>query len=236
MVIHMTQQPHIQATRREPRQARSRMLVASIREACRRILREGDAEQLTARHIAEVAGVTIGSFYQYYSNKEAVLLDVLLEDAPDEADRLAAETRYLGALRWQSLEGTLRELVRVTCQRHQRLLDQHGDIYRRYHREIRFDNLIQASVSRYVSIQSLQDWLRELLLHHLPGLGAELAGMRAFLIATALTDITARTVDDQPAWLSCELFQTELQRLLLNQAQGDTPTDNTNNTEGNPTS
>ena len=235
MVKAMDTANPLQATRRQPRQARSRLLVASIRQACRQILQEGDAEQLTARSIADRAGVTIGSFYQYYSNKEAVLLDVLLEDAPDEADRLAAETRYMGELRWQSLEGTLRELVRLTCQRHRRLLDQHGDIYQRYHREIRFDNLIQASVSRYVSIQSLQEWLQELLLHHLPGLSKELAGMRAFLIATALTDITARAVDDQPAWLSCELFQAELQRLLLNQAQGEPPADYPNNTKGNPT-
>lgn len=236
MVRGMNTPSPLQATRRQPRQARSRLLVASIRQACREILQQGDASKLTARHIAEKAGVTIGSFYQYYSNKEAVLLDVLLEDAPGEADRLAAETRYLGTLRWQSLEETLRELVLVTCRRHQRLLEQHGDIYQRYHRDIQFDNLIQTSVSRYVSIQSLQEWLQELLLHHLPGLSKELAEMRAFLIATALTDITARAVDDHPAWLSCQLFQTELQRLLLNQAQGELPTDTPNNTKGKATS
>lgn len=205
----------LQATRRQPRQARSRLLVASIRQACRQILQEGDAEQLTARSIADRAGVTIGSFYQYYSNKEAVLLDVLLEDAPGEADRLAAETRYLGALRWQSLEETLRELVLVTCRRHQRLLERHGDIYRRYHRDIHFDNLIQASVSRYVSNQSLQDWLRELLLHHQPALSGATASLRGFVIASALTDITARAVDEQPDWLACKRFQAELQNLLL---------------------
>ncbi len=68
----------VSATRRQPKQRRSRLLVASIREACLRILRAGRAEELTAKRIAEVAGITIGSFYQYYPNKEAVLLDVLL--------------------------------------------------------------------------------------------------------------------------------------------------------------
>lgn len=220
----------LQATRRQPRQARSRMLVASIRQACRQILQQGDATKLTARHIAEKAGVTIGSFYQYYSNKEAVLLDVLLEDAPGEADRLAAETRYLGTLRWQSLEETLRELVLVTCRRHQRLLEQHGDIYQRYHRDIQFDNLIQSSVSRYVSIESLQEWLQELLLHHQPRLQRDSAALRAFTIAAALTDITARAVDERPEWLASPEFQNELQRLLLNHATLTTTSDNTGNT------
>lgn len=229
----MTQAPPIQATRRQPRQARSRLLVASIRQACRRILQEGDADQLTARRIAEVAGVTIGSFYQYYSNKEAVLLDVLLEDAPDEADRLAAETRYLGALRWDSLEATLRELVLVTCRRHQRLLARHGEIYQRYHRDIHFDTLIQASVSRYVSIHSLEEWLRELLLHHRPELDAPSAELGAFFIATALTDITSRAVEEHPDWLAATTFQAELQRLLLSYALAQP--DNTHNSKGNPT-
>ncbi|MEQ8800437.1 TetR/AcrR family transcriptional regulator [Haliea sp.] len=205
----------LQATRREPKQARSRLLVASIREACRRILQDHSAESLTAQRIADVAGVTIGSFYQYYPNKEAVLLDVLLEDAPEEADQLASETRYLGALRWQSLEKTLRELVAVTCERHQRLFQRHGEIYRGYHREIGFDTLIQASVSRYVPTSSLEQWLQETLLHHRPELPAAIATFRAFLIATTLTEASARAVDEHPDWLGNTGFRTELQQLLL---------------------
>jgi AcrR family transcriptional regulator len=212
----MTNSEHrLQATRRAPKQVRSRLLVASIREACRRILQDGSADNLTAQRIADVAGVTIGSFYQYYPNKEAVLLDVLLEDAPEEADQLASETRYLGTLRWQSLEGTLRELVLVTCQRHQRLLQRHGEVYRGYHRQIGFDTLIHASVRRYVATSSLEDWLRELLLHHRPDMPAATASMRAFLIAATLTEATARAVDEHPDWLGNGAFQAELQQLLI---------------------
>lgn len=205
----------LQATRRQPQQARSRLLVASIREACRRILGDGSADTLTAQRIADVAGVTIGSFYQYYPNKEAVLLDVLLEDAPEEADQLASDTRYLGALRWQSLEATLRELVVVTCQRHQRLLQRHGEVYRGYHRQIGFDTLIHASVRRYAATSSLEEWLQELLLHHRPELPAATAAFRAFLIATTLTEATARAVDEHPEWLGSGEFRAELQQLLL---------------------
>lgn len=214
----------LQATRREPKQARSRLLVASIREACRRILSDNSTDSLTAQRIADVAGVTIGSFYQYYPNKEAVLLDVLLEDAPEEADQLASETRHLGTLRWQSLEGTLRELVAVTCERHQRLLQRHGEIYRGYHRDIGFDTLIQASVRRYVKTGSLEEWLQETLLHHQPGLPAATARIRAFLIATTLTETSARAVDEHPDWLGNATFRAELQHMLLAHAlQTDPP-------------
>lgn len=131
----------ISATRRQPRQRRSRLLVASLREACLRILHEGAPEQLSVTRIAEVAGVTIGSFYQYYPNKEALLLDVLLEHAPGEAERIADETRHIDQLRRESLEATLAELIDVTCERHLRLLSLHGEIYRRYHRVIDFHEL-----------------------------------------------------------------------------------------------
>jgi AcrR family transcriptional regulator len=213
----------LQATRRQPRQARSRLLVASIREACRRILQDSSADLLTAQRIADVAGVTIGSFYQYYPNKEAVLLDVLLEDAPEEAEQLASETRYLGALRWQSLEQTLRELVVVTCQRHQRLLQRHGEVYRGYHREIGFERLIHASVRRYVATSSLEEWLQELLLHHRPDLPLATATFRAFLIATTLTEASARAVDEHPDWLGSADFRSELQQLLVAHALQPTP-------------
>lgn len=218
----MNDEQTISATRRRPQQARSRLLVASIREACRRVLREaGPGQPLTAKRIAEVAGVTIGSFYQYYPNKEAVLFDVLLESAPGEAGRIADESRYLGTLRWESVEGTLRGLVEVTCERHRRMLALHGDIYRRYHRQLQFESLVLANVQRYVQTDSLEKWLQELLRHHRPELDAAAVEISAFLIASTLNDMCARAVEEHPQWLESAQFRAELQRLLVDYAQGD---------------
>ncbi len=97
-----------------------------------------------------------------------MLLDVLLENALGEAERIADETRHLGELRARSPALTLRALVDVTCERHLRLLALHGDIYRRHHRHIDFDRLVRASVARYVEVDSLEDWMRELAQLHYP--------------------------------------------------------------------
>ena len=209
------------ATRRQPQQMRSRLLVASIREACRRILREGDAAQLTAKRIAEVAGVTIGSFYQYFPNKEAVLLDILLENAPDEAERITQQTRHLRALRAESLERTLRELIDITCERHLRLLQAHGEIYRRHHREIDFEGLMRASVRRYVEVRSLEDWVMELLEAHAERLGVASLEIASALVTGCIVDMTARAVDGHPEWLSSVAFRSELLRLLLHYLERD---------------
>ncbi len=211
----------ISATRRQPQQRRSRLLVASLREACLRILREGAPEQLSVTRIAEVAGVTIGSFYQYYPNKEALLLDVLLEHAPGEAERIADETRHIDQLRRESLEATLRELIDVTCERHLRLLTLHGDIYRRYHRVIDFHELVRASVARYVEVKSWEDWMRALLQEHGADIDVASIDIAAFLVAGTIIDMSARAVDTAPEWLASPLFRADLLRLLMNYLRPD---------------
>lgn len=55
--------------RKQPRQARSSDLVAAILEAATQVLAEVGAERFTTARVAERAGVSIGSLYQYFPNK-----------------------------------------------------------------------------------------------------------------------------------------------------------------------
>lgn len=201
--------------RRQPQQQRSRLLVAAIRDACLRLLREGGPEVLSVQRIVETAGISVGSFYQYYPNKEAALVDLLIEQAPGEAERIAAETRYLHELRETSLEDTLRQLVAVTCNRHCRLLELHGEVYRRHHRSLDFLALMQHSVARYVPTTSWEGWVLELLQRHAKSLDAHSLNEAAFLVAGAIVELTARAVDLEPQWLGSATFQEQLVRLLL---------------------
>ncbi len=58
---------------RKPQQARAREKVELILEAAIRLLEKGGVSALTTNAIAETAGVSIGTLYQYFSNKEAIL-------------------------------------------------------------------------------------------------------------------------------------------------------------------
>lgn len=62
--------------RKLPRQARSRALVDAILDAAARILAQQEREALNTNLVAEKAGVSIGSLYQYFPNRDAIIAAV----------------------------------------------------------------------------------------------------------------------------------------------------------------
>ncbi len=63
--------------RKLPAQSRSNATVSAVLEAAARILERYGFEGYTTNAIAERAGVSIGSFYQYFPNKDAVTVALL---------------------------------------------------------------------------------------------------------------------------------------------------------------
>ena len=61
------------SSRKQPRQARSAELVAAVLEAAAQVLAKEGAQRFTTARVAEKAGVSVGSVYQYFPNKAAIL-------------------------------------------------------------------------------------------------------------------------------------------------------------------
>ena len=59
--------------KKEPRQARSKASVQAMVQACARILERRGYAGLSTNAIAEVAGVSIGSVYEYFPGKDAIV-------------------------------------------------------------------------------------------------------------------------------------------------------------------
>src|ERR1700678_1467335 len=79
--------------RRQPQQRRARETVEAVLDAVVRILKRGGVEAVTTNRIAEVAGVSIGSGYQYFPDKHAIFA-ALHERHIREIDRLV-ETKLM---------------------------------------------------------------------------------------------------------------------------------------------
>jgi AcrR family transcriptional regulator len=58
--------------RRQPRQQRSRALVDTILEAAAQVLAAEGPERTTTNRVAQRAGVSVGSIYQYFPDKHAL--------------------------------------------------------------------------------------------------------------------------------------------------------------------
>jgi AcrR family transcriptional regulator len=75
------------SVRRQPKQRRACQTVDAILEAVIRILKREGVDALTTNRIAEVAGVSIGSVYQYFPDKRAILV-ALHQRHIEEIDRM----------------------------------------------------------------------------------------------------------------------------------------------------
>ncbi len=59
--------------RKAPTQERSKQKVNQILEATKQLLATDGLEKLTNNHIAKAAGMSVGSLYQYFPNKQAII-------------------------------------------------------------------------------------------------------------------------------------------------------------------
>lgn len=75
-----TRQSPVVSARKRPQQERSTRLVADILEAAVRVLAREGAPRFTAARVADAAGVSVGSLYQYFPNKEAMLFRLQTEE------------------------------------------------------------------------------------------------------------------------------------------------------------
>ena len=96
-----SRQTPVISARKSPKQARSNQLVSDILEAAVRVLAREGARRFTTARVAEQAGVSVGSLYQYFPNKEAILFRLQTDEWQQTMDLLA---RILGDATRQPLE------------------------------------------------------------------------------------------------------------------------------------
>lgn len=88
--------------RKSPRQRRSEATVAAVLEAAARILESEGLEGYTTNAVAKRAGISIGSLYQYFSNKDSITRALIAR----ETQALLAEVEKAASSSegWEALE------------------------------------------------------------------------------------------------------------------------------------
>lgn len=101
--------------RKQPRQARAALTRQRILDAAARVFAEYGYAAGTTNRIAERARVSIGSLYQYYPNKDAILVELLTRHL--DAGMIAAPPDQDEPLP-ESIEGIMRFFVRNVIENH----------------------------------------------------------------------------------------------------------------------
>ena len=110
---------------RRPQQRRAQDTVEVIVRATAQILRREGSEHLTTNQVAERAGVSIGSLYQYFPNKEALVAEVRRRYEESVRERLIA---LAGMIATRPLSEAIGECVRALIAVHREDIGLHNAI------------------------------------------------------------------------------------------------------------
>lgn len=153
----MSEQTTIQIfSRKSPKQARSANLVASILTAAAQVLEEEGATRFTTARVAERAGVSIGSLYQYFPNKAAILFKLQSDEWRQTAEILQELLGNTQQAPLERLRTVVHAFILSECEeaKMRAALSDAAPMYR---------NAPEAQDGRAGIVQYVQDFMREAL-------------------------------------------------------------------------
>lgn len=104
------------ASRKAPKQARSSELVAAILQAAIQVLAKEGARRFTTTRVAERAGVSVGSVYQYFPNKAAILFRLQSDEWRQTREMLAEILADKSRLPPERLRRLVHAFIRSECE------------------------------------------------------------------------------------------------------------------------
>lgn len=191
------------APRKRPRQERSRALVEAILDAAARLLVRDGYEGTTTNRIAEIAGVSVGSLYQYFPNKESIVRALL--------ERHVEEALSLRPARLDDSRLSLRERFRLSVEWH---LAAHAA-------DPKLHRVLTSLAPSVLGTQMLGDFelsvqatIRAVLERHVDEIRPENVEVASFLVATTLEASTHAAVLRRPELLDDPDLASELTELI----------------------
>ena len=191
-------------TRKTPQQRRSREMVERILAAGRTVVLRDGYDAASTNRIAAEAGVSPGSLYQYFPNKDAVLNAIVSRYSDDVAERITAALA-------DRFDETGPEMVRATLEALLDALEENAELLRIVADELpRSENLARA--------EALEERVTGLISAYLaarpPQMRSDLAPTTAaWILVRAIENLSVRYVLDKPP-IDRTTFVSELELLV----------------------
>ncbi len=191
--------------RKLPKQERSRAVVDVLLEATARILTTRGAQGLSTNEIARVAGVSVGSLYQYFPGK-AALVAALIER------KVELDLEELGGAAMSLVEAPLAELISG-------VVKATVELHRRDRGLLRALLELVPEVGRYAQVREMAAQGRAMIRammearkHEIRDLDLDLA---CFITGRALEEVVHAAVLEKPELLDDPRFAEEVTTLLV---------------------
>jgi AcrR family transcriptional regulator len=202
--------------RKEPKRRASREIVEAIEGACIRILEREGVDALTTNRIAEVAGVSIGSLYQYYPNKEAIVKSLYreaLEKDLSAPTMKAFRARVQATISEKSFRETLADFLDAVIDRHRRMLRLAPRYYTENLRDYDVDKFIRERYRARLTTDAWLEYLVSLYSERIPN--PENLALKSFVVMRASLGAINAAIEDFPELLESTEFRDELVELVL---------------------
>jgi AcrR family transcriptional regulator len=178
--------------RKSASQERSRATVDALVEATARILVKEGFDKASTNRIAEVAGVSIGSLYQYFPSKEALVVAVIERHREDIMRTVRGELAEVMAL---PVDKAMRKIVTLAVKGHR--------VAPKLHRVLaeqipRVGKLEEAEVFSRENLALFRTYLTQ----HRSELCVDDLELAAFVCVTSIEALTHNAVLHQPQMLS----------------------------------
>jgi AcrR family transcriptional regulator len=166
------------SSRKQPKQTRSTELVAAILEAATQVLANEGAHRFTTARVAERAGVSVGSLYQYFPNKAAILFRLQSDEWQQTTQMLASILENVHEQPVDRLRALVHAFIRSECEEAAMrvALNDAAPLYR---------DAPEAQAVKAAGDKVFQSFMAELL----PGISKRTRTLAADLIATTLTTV-----------------------------------------------
>jgi AcrR family transcriptional regulator len=196
--------------RKRPRQERSQVTVQAILTASAHILTESGYDHFTTNKVAERAGVSIGSLYQYFPNKESLLL-ALAEHHAHEIVQLAQ--RHLVGIDDPCGNGkAARPIPEVLQQIIKAAIAAHA-LNPKLHRVLH-EQVPHSEVMRQLDQVKIENLLRSFLAERCDQLQPENLDLTVFIIERTIRGLIHGAAIDHPEFLKTGELEQELVTLL----------------------
>jgi AcrR family transcriptional regulator len=174
------------SSRRQPKQARSNELVSAILEAALQVLAKEGAHRFTTTRVAERAGVSVGSVYQYFPNKASILFRLQSDEWQQTSAMLARILQEQGRPPLDRLRILVLAFVRSECEEAEvrTALNDAAPIYR---------DAPEAVEAKAAGTRMFEAFMREVLPHASDTVRATAGG----LVMTALSEV-GRKFSERP--------------------------------------